>query len=108
MGAVVSPAVPCPAARSGVPLAMPGVRLAVPGTPHAAAFGPSHHTGVYKALSVAAYGGEKEEAGALLSKSPRAAGSLLPGTVQASRPSREGQIIAMRTQLSQATQRRKR
>ena len=63
---------------------------------------------VYNALSDAAYGGEKEEAGALLSKLTMAAGSPLPGTVQASRPSREGPIIAMRMQLSQATQRRKR
>ncbi len=63
---------------------------------------------VYKALSLAAYGGEKEEAGGLLSKSEKPAGSPFPGTVQASRPSREGPIIAMRMQLSQATQRRKR
>ena len=63
---------------------------------------------VYNALPDAAYGGEKEEAGGLLSKLTMAAESLLPGTVQASRPSREGPIIAMRTQLSQATQRRKR
>ena len=106
----------------------------------------------YKALPGATYGGG-EEAGGLLSKSPWQAGSLLPGTDQASRPSREGTIIAvvirgddprtwraraphsprqhpparrlmaetaiaagaqdsggdaMRTQLSQATQRRKR
>ena len=98
----------------------------------------------YKALPGATYGGG-EEAGGLLSKSPWQAGSLLPRTDQASRPSREGTIIgdvirgeqppgsipqlaasrsmaetaiaagaqasggdAMRTQLSQATQRRKR
>ena len=95
----------------------------------------------YKALPGATYGGG-EEAGGLLSISPWQAGSLLPGTDQASRPSREGTIIAvvirgddvphypparrpmaetaiaagaqvsggdaMRTQLSQATQRRKR
>jgi hypothetical protein len=95
----------------------------------------------YKALPGATYGGG-EEAGGLLSKSPWQAGSLLPDTDQASRPSREGTIIAvvirgdvpqllpparrpmvetaiaagaqasdgdlMRTQLSQATQRRKR
>ena len=94
----------------------------------------------YKALPGATYGGG-EEAGGLLSKSPWQAGSLLPGSDQASRPSREGTIIAvdirgdaplyppaagsmaeaavgagarslggnaMRTQLSQATQRRKR
>jgi hypothetical protein len=82
----------------------------------------------YKALPGATYGGG-EEAGGLLSKSlasrpTRRAGSLLPGTVQASRPSREGTIFAvvirgnaplyplggdaMRTQLSHATQRRKR
>ena len=95
----------------------------------------------YKALPGATYGGG-EEAGGLLSKSPWQAGSLLPVTDQASRPSREGTIIAvvirgddvppnpparrpmaetaiaagaqdsggdaMRTQLSQATQRRKR
>ena len=94
----------------------------------------------YKALPGAAYGGG-EEAGGLLSISPWQAGSLLPGTDQASKPSREGTIIAvvirgnvpqypparrpmaeaaiaagaqssdgdaMRTQLSQATQRRKR
>ena len=94
----------------------------------------------YKALPGATYGGG-EEAGGLLSKSPWQAGSLLPGTDQASKPSREGTIIAvvirgnvpqypparrpmaetaiaagaqasggdaMRTQLSQATQRRKR
>ena len=63
---------------------------------------------VYKALPLAAYGGLEEEAGALLSEFPTNAGSPLLGTVQASRPSREGPIIAMRTQLSQATQRRKR
>jgi hypothetical protein len=94
----------------------------------------------YKALPGATYGGG-EEAGGLLSKSPWRAGSLLPGTDQASKPSREGTIIAvvirgdapgyppatrpmaetaiaagaqvsggdaMRTQLSPATQRRKR
>ena len=94
----------------------------------------------YKALPGATYGGG-EEAGGLLSKSPWQAGSLLPGTDQASKPSREGTIIAVvirgnvpqypparrpmaetaiaagaqvsggdatRTQLSQATQRRKR
>lgn len=66
------------------------------------------YTDLYKALPLAAYGGVKEEAGGLLSKSPKPAGSPFPGTVQASRPSREGPIIAMRTQLSQATQRRKR
>jgi hypothetical protein len=63
---------------------------------------------VYNALSDAAYGGEKEEAGWLLSKLTMAAEGPLPGTVQASRPSREGPIIAMPMQLSQATQRRKR
>ena len=96
---------------------------------------------VYKALPGATYGGG-EEAGGLMLRSPEHAGSLLPGPVQASRPSREGTIIAvvirgddvphypparrpmaetaiaagaqvsggdaMRTQLSQATQRRKR
>jgi hypothetical protein len=94
----------------------------------------------YKALPGATYGGG-EEAGGLLSKSPWQAGSLLPGTDQASKPSREGTIIAVvirgdapdyppatrpmaltaiaagaqvsggdaiRTQLSPATQRRKR
>ena len=94
----------------------------------------------YKALPGATYGGG-EEAGGLLSKSPWRAGSLLPGTDQASKPSREGTIIAVvirgnvpqypparrpmaetaiaagaqvsggdatRTQLSQASQRRKR
>ena len=46
--------------------------------------------------------------GGLVSISPRRrSGSLLPGTVQASRPSRQGPI-SVRTQLSQATQRRKR
>jgi hypothetical protein len=101
---------------------------------------PAQVSEVYKALPGATYGGG-EEAGGLLSKSPRRAGSLLPVTVQASRPSREGTIIAvvirgdapqsppvagpvaeaaveagarfpggdaMRTQLSHATQRRKR
>lgn len=63
---------------------------------------------VYNALTDATYGGEKEEAGWLLSKLTMAVGSPFPGTVQASRPSREGPIIAMRMQLSQATQRRKR
>ena len=48
----------------------------------------------YKALSGATYGGG-EEAGGLLSKSPWHAGSLLPGTDQASRPSREGTIIGV-------------
>jgi hypothetical protein len=48
----------------------------------------------YKALPGATYGGG-EEAGGLLSKSPRLAGSLLPSTVQASRPSREGTITAV-------------
>ena len=48
----------------------------------------------YKALPGATYGGG-EEAGGLLSKSPWRAGSLLPGTDQASRPSREGTIIAV-------------
>ena len=94
----------------------------------------------YKALPGATYGGG-EEAGGLLSNSPWQAGSLLPGTDQASKPSREGTIIAVvirgnvpqypparrpmaetaiaagaqvsggdatRTQLSQASQRRKR
>jgi hypothetical protein len=94
----------------------------------------------YKALPGATYGGG-EEAGGLLSKSPWQAGSLLSGTDQASKPSREGTIIAVvirgnvpqypparrlmaetaiaagaqvsggdatRTQLSQASQRRKR
>jgi hypothetical protein len=69
---------------------------------------PISQADVYNALPDAAYGGEKEEAGWLLSKPTMAAGSPLPGTVQASRPSREGPIIAMRMQLSQATQRRKR
>ena len=67
-----------------------------------------YQAGLYKALPDAAYGGEKEDAGGLLTKSTMPAGSPLPGTVQASRPSREGSIIAMRMQLSQATQRRKR
>ena len=62
---------------------------------------------VYKALPGATYGGE-EEAGGLLSKSHKHAGSLLPCTVQASSPSWEGPIIRMLTQLSQASQRRKR
>ena len=48
----------------------------------------------YKALPGATYGGG-EEAGGLLSKSPWQAGSLLPGTDQASKPSREGTIIAV-------------
>ena len=71
---------------------------------------PARQTGmadVYKALPGATYGGG-EEAGGLVSISPKRTGSLFPGTVQASRPSREGPITAMRTQLSEATQRRKR
>ena len=108
-----------------------------------AAVGTDHairQSDAYKALPGAAYGGG-EEAGGLLSISPWQAGSLLPGTDQASKPSREGTIIAVvirgnvpqypparrpmaetaiaagaqvsggdatRTQLSQATQRRKR
>jgi hypothetical protein len=106
-----------------------------------AAVGAIRQSDAYKALPGATYGGG-EEAGGLLSKSPWQAGSLLPVTDQASRPSREGTIIAvvirgddvphypparrpmaetaiaagaqvsggdaMRTQLSQATQRRKR
>jgi hypothetical protein len=79
----------------------------VGGAVSAAAFPPPHGVGAYKALPDATYGGGME-AGGLMVKSPKPAGSLLPGTVQASRPSREGSIIAMRTQLSQATQRRKR
>ena len=60
----------------------------------------------YKALPGATYGGG-EEAGGLVSMSPIRTGSLFPGTVQASRPSREGPI-SVRTKLSLATQRRKR
>jgi hypothetical protein len=48
----------------------------------------------YKALPEATYGGG-EEAGGLVLRSPKHAGSLLPGPVQASRPSREGPIIAV-------------
>ena len=111
------------------------VSLAAGGTDYAI-----RQSDAYKALSGATYGGG-EEAGGLLSKSPWQAGSLLPGTDQASKPSREGTIIAVvirgnvpqypparrpmaetaiaagaqvsggdatRTQLSQASQRRKR
>jgi hypothetical protein len=112
------------------------VSLAAGGTDYAI-----RQSDAYKALPGATYGGG-EEAGGLLSKSPWQAGSLLPGTDQASKPSREGTIIAVvirgddvppypparrpmaetaiaagaqvsggdatRTQLSQASQRRKR
>ena len=51
------------------------------------------YANAYKALPGATYGGG-EEAGGLVSRSPKQ-GSLLPGPVQASRPSREGPIIAV-------------
>lgn len=52
------------------------------------------HANAYKALPGATYGGG-EEAGGLVLRSPKQAGSMLPGPVQASRPSREGPIIAV-------------